>query len=142
MKTDTYPVRAKSWLLPFFSTICWAITGISPPSRHQGISPCSCPSPSRYISPLPSTSVNTLSQSEPSPCPRLPPPTEYIVMGGYHLLSPVANKVYTISISAHSHFDRSGQSRSVLTPQVRTLPSKGFRARKDWYDLKIDAIFI
>jgi hypothetical protein len=25
----TYPVRAKSWLLPFFSTICWAITSIS-----------------------------------------------------------------------------------------------------------------
>jgi hypothetical protein len=28
------------------------------------------------------------------------------------------------------------------TPQVRTFPSNGFLARKDWYDLKIDAISI
>ena len=140
MKTDTYPVRAKSWLLTFFSTICWAITGISPPSRHQGRSPCPCPSSSRIVSPLTSTSVIPLSSSKFNALPELPYPTESINLSVYHLLSPVANKVYTIS--PQYHFDRSGQSRSVLTPQVRTLPSKGFRARKDWYDLKIDAIFI
>lgn len=28
------------------------------------------------------------------------------------------------------------------TPQVKTFPSNGFLARKDWYDLKIDAILL
>lgn len=58
-----------------------------------------------------------------------------------YLLSPVANRVWDVSILP----DRSRTTQTVrqmaqLTPHVTTLPSNGLRARKDWYDRKSEAI--